>query len=143
MILTMRGICGKPLSLDVTATLGASVELQSFHFVVPPVEFRLVRNGVALQEWQAGNTEMYDLQHSPAVTTWSRDDHWFINDLHHRADVVTCGVLSSDLVMETSGLALEFVLMVWPRETTFRTRSATLSDFVTTLAPARNDRRAT
>lgn len=138
MILTIRGICGNPLSLDLTATLGPSVELQSFQFVVPPIEFRLMRQDVALQERQAGNTENYDLQHGPGVTMWCSDGHWFINDLNHRADVATCGVLSKDLVMETRGLALDFLLLVWPREGTYRARSAASVDSLTQIIPPRN-----
>ena len=63
---------------------------------------------------------MYDLQHSPAVKQWARDDHWFTNDLNHRHDVMTCGVLSQGLVMETRGLGLTFVLVVWLREGTWQ-----------------------
>jgi hypothetical protein len=36
--------------------------------------------------------------------------------------VMTCGVLSQHLRMETRGLALMFVLMVWLRESTVRSR---------------------
>jgi hypothetical protein len=46
--------------------LGEQVELQAFHFVTPPIESRLLRGDLPLQEWQAGNTEMYDLQHALA-----------------------------------------------------------------------------
>lgn len=69
---------------------------------------------------------MYDLQHPPSVAMWSRNDHGFINDLCHRHDVATCGVLSQDLFMETRGLALSFVLLVWLRESTVRSRPADL-----------------
>lgn len=124
MILTIRGKCGNLLSLDLTATLGPSVELQCFQFVVPPVEFRLRRRDLALQKWQTANTEVYDLQHAPGVTRWCRDDRWFINDLNRRLDVATSGILSKDLVMETRGLALEFVVLIWPREGTWRVQSA-------------------
>jgi hypothetical protein len=139
MILTVRGLCGNPLSLDVTATLGPSVELQSFQFVVPPIEFRVMRQGVALQEWQAGNTEMYDLQHGPGIRTWCRDGQWFINDLNHRMDVATCGVLSKDLILETRGLALEFLLLVWPREGTFQARSAESLNSLTQIVSPINE----
>lgn len=133
MILTLKGICGDPLSLDLTGTLGPSVELQCFQFVVPPVEFRLVRNGLALQDWQVGNTDMYDLQHGPRITAWERDDHRFINDLNHRTDVVTCGVLSKDLAVETRGLAFPFQLMLWPREGTFRERATSSAGLLTNI----------
>jgi hypothetical protein len=39
-------------------------------------------------------------------------------------DVVTCGVLSQGLAMETRGLAFDFLLLVWPREGTFLARVA-------------------
>lgn len=136
MILTIRGKCGNLLSLDLTATLGPSVELQCFQFVVPPVEFRLTRRGSALQEWQIANTEIYDLQHGPGVTRWCRDERWFINDLNHRTDIVTCGVLSKDLAMETRGLAFDFLLLVWPREGTFHARAATSLNTLTQIVPA-------
>jgi hypothetical protein len=123
MILTIRGRCGSLLSLDLTATLGPAVELQCFQFVLPPAEFRLTRQGVALQEWQLANTGIYDLQHGPGVAKWCRDDRWFINDLNHRTDVATCGVLTKNLAMETRGLAFDFLLLVWPREGTFRVLS--------------------
>ena len=120
VILTVRDLFGSSASLDFTKQFGESVELQCFSFVTPPIEFRLVRGNTALQEWQAGNTETYDLQHGPGVEDWSRRGHLFVNDLHHRHDVMTCGVLSKNLVMETRGLAWEFVLHVWLRETTIR-----------------------
>lgn len=134
-MLTIRGRCGHLLSLDLTATLGASVELQCFQFVIPPIGFRLTRQSSALQDWQLGNTEIYDLQHGPGVKQWCRDDHWFINDVNHRTDVSTCGVLSKNLAMETRGLALEFLLLVWPREGTFRIRPAAALDSRPQIAP--------
>jgi hypothetical protein len=121
VIRTLSATFGSSVSLDFRRESGETVELESFQFVTPPVEFRLMRSSVALQEWQAGNTEMYDLQHGPGVREWSRDGHWIKNDLDHRRDVVTCGVLSKDLVMETRGLPLHFVLLVWLRESTCRT----------------------
>jgi hypothetical protein len=120
VILKFSGLFGSTLSLDLRNRFGESVELESFHFVTPPVEFRLTRLGVPLQDWQAANTEMYDLQHGPPVANWERAGHWFRNDLRHRNDVMTCGVLSRDLLMETRGLALHFVLLVWLRESTIR-----------------------
>ena len=41
-------------------------------------------------------------------------------------DKMTCGVLSQGLRMETRRLALTFILMVWPRESTVRTRRSDL-----------------
>ena len=120
MTLTMSGTSGSTISLDLTKQFGESVELQCFQFVTPPIEFRLLRQGVFLQEWQAGNAEMYDLQHGPCVKQWARDDHWFVNDLDHRNDVATCGVLSKDLVMETRGVAFTFLLLIWLRDGTWR-----------------------
>lgn len=120
MILAFENPFGSTLSLDLRKRFGESVELESFHFVAPPVEFRLTRLGVPLQDWQTANTEMYDLQHGPSVAIWERAGHWFRNDLRHRNDVMTCGVLSRDLCMETRGLALQFVLLVWLRESTVR-----------------------
>ena len=63
---------------------------------------------------------MYDLQHGPGVEEWSSRGHRFINDLKHRHDVMTCGVLSQGLIMETRGVGLSFVLLVWPRDTSCR-----------------------
>jgi hypothetical protein len=120
--MTFSGSCGSTLSLDLRNTFGQSVELQCFQFITPPIEFRLLRKETPLQEWQAGNTEIYDLQHPPSVAEWARDGHSFTNDLCHREDVMTCGVLSQDLRMETRGLALTLVLMVWLRESTVRPR---------------------
>jgi hypothetical protein len=118
MILTFTGVFGSAISLDLQARLGERVELECFQFVVPPIEFRLVRNGTPLQDWQVGNTDLYDLQHGPGIREWERGEHRFINDLDHRHDVYTCGVLSSDLVMETRGLAGQFLLLAWPRMST-------------------------
>jgi hypothetical protein len=123
MMLSFRGPYGSSISLDLAAKFGPSVELEYFQFVTPPMEFRLVRDGHPLQEWQAGNTEMYDLQHGPGVKEWERDERWFRSDLVHRRDVMTCGVLSKSLVMETRCLAGDFLLMVWIREGTARGRS--------------------
>lgn len=120
VILTVRAMFGSAASLDFTTQFGESVELECFQFVAPPIEFRLVRKSSPLQGWQAGNTEMYDLQHGPGVHEWKRDGHSFLNDLQHRYDVMTCGVLSKQLSMETRGLGGEFILQVWPRETTIR-----------------------
>jgi hypothetical protein len=122
MIRSFNAPFGSSVSLDCRGEFGELVELESFQFVTPPVEFRLTRSGVPLHEWQAGNTEMYDLQHCPGIKEWARDAHWFTNDLDHRHDVVTCGVLARDLVMETRGLALSFVLLVWLRESTCRSQ---------------------
>lgn len=122
MIVTFTAVFGSTLGLDLRSQFGQSVELQCFHFITPPIEFRLMRNDLALQDWQAANTEMYDLQHPPSVAEWARDGHAFMNDLCHRKDVMTCGVLSQHLRMETRGLALMFVLMVWLRESTVRSR---------------------
>lgn len=120
MILTLSAPSGSSLSLDFRAQLGESVELSCFHFVTPPIEFRLGRGDVPLQNWQPGNTEIYDLQHGPGIKQWCRNDHWFVNDLDHRRDVATCGVLSKNLVLETRGLGFNFILFVWPREGTWR-----------------------
>lgn len=120
MIISLTAAFGTSISLDFRKQLGEQVELQAFHFVTPPIEFRLLRGDLPLQEWQAGNTEMYDLQHGPGVQEWSSRGHRFINDLNHRHDVMTCGVLSKGLIMETRGLGLSFILLVWPRDTTCR-----------------------
>lgn len=120
MILTLTAPFGTLLNLDFTDRFGALVELECFHFVTPPIEFRLSRLGRPLQEWQTANTEMYDLQHGPGAKKWCRNGHWFTNDLHHRTDVATCGVLSRDLVMDTRCLGLNFILHVWLRESTVR-----------------------
>jgi hypothetical protein len=126
LILTFESPFGSTLSLDLRKRLGETVELQSFQFVTPPIEFRLTRLDVPLQDWQRANTEIYDLQHGPSVATWERASHRFTNDLRHRNDVMTCGVLSRDVFMETRGLALQFVLLVWPRETTVRAQRVDL-----------------
>ena len=56
------------------------------------------------------------------MTQWTRDGHLFINDLDHRRDVMTCGLLSLNLTTETRGLAVDFILLVWLREGTQRAR---------------------
>ena len=86
MIISLTAAFGTSISLDFRKQLGEQVELQAFHFVTPPIEFRLLRGDLPLQEWQAGNTEMYDLQHGPGVQEWSSRGHRFINDLNHRRD---------------------------------------------------------
>jgi hypothetical protein len=62
MMLSLRAPFGGAISLDLRGQFGDRVELQCFQFVIPPVEFRLVRNGMPLQEWQPANPDMYDLQ---------------------------------------------------------------------------------
>jgi hypothetical protein len=119
MMLSLRAPFGGTISLDLRWQFGDRVELQCFQFVIPPVEFRLVRNGMPLQEWQPANTDMYDLQHGPGVKQWARDDHWFINDLDHRQNVMTCGLLSQNVMMETRGLGFDFLLLVWLRDGTW------------------------
>ena len=130
MILTLSAPSGSGVSLDFSNQLGESVELCCFEFVEPPIEFRLTRRDLPLQEWQAGNTEMYDLQHGPGIKQWCRDGHSFINDLDYRKDVMTCGVLSKGLVMETRGIGLNFILLVWPREGTWRAQKSVLTQLV-------------
>lgn len=120
MIITLSALAGQRISLDLREQFGESVEIECFQFVTPPLEFRLVRNSVPLQEWQHGNPVTYDLQHSPETKDWSRDGHRFINDCEHRNDVMTCGVLSKNLAIETTGLAFPITLLVWPRESTCR-----------------------
>src|SRR5437867_13424686 len=122
MILIFTASFGSAISLDLRPGLGERAELQCFQFVVPPIEFRLVRNGTPLQGWQVDNTDPYDLQHGPGAHEWERDEHRFINDLDHRHDVATRGVLSSHLLMETRGIAGEFILLVWPRMSTVQTK---------------------
>jgi hypothetical protein len=120
MMLSLRALFGSTISLDLRKQFGDRVELDCFQFVIPPVEFRLVRLGRPLQEWQKGNSDMYDLQHPPGVRQWVRDSHWFVNDLDHWRDVMTCGLLSQNLAMETRGLGFDFLLLVWLRENTWR-----------------------
>lgn len=120
MVLSLSALSGSIISLDLRKEFGERVELAFFQFVVPPIEFRLVRNQRPLQIWQSANTDVYDLQHCPRVKRWERDSHWFINDLDHRPDVRTCGVRSEDLGMQTRGLGLNCVLLVWLREGTFQ-----------------------
>ena len=70
MILTLNALSGSNICLDVSNQFGESVELCCFQFVEPPIEFRLTRRGLPLQEWQAGNTEVYDLQHEMQSTAF-------------------------------------------------------------------------
>lgn len=106
MILTLTAPSGSNLSLDLSNQFGESTELCCFQFVEPPLEFRLTRQGLPLQEWQPGNAEIYDLQHGLGIKEWCRDGHWFTNDVDHRSGVMTCGVLSKGLIMETRGIRL-------------------------------------
>jgi len=41
-------VFGTTLSLDLRSQFGQSVELQCFHFITPSIEFRLMRNDLAL-----------------------------------------------------------------------------------------------
>ncbi|MBZ5505986.1 MAG: hypothetical protein LAO78_10910 [Acidobacteriia bacterium] len=52
MILSLTEPFGTSISLDFRKQLGEPVELQAFHFVTPPIEFRLLRGDLPLQEWQ-------------------------------------------------------------------------------------------
>lgn len=119
MVLSLNALSGSTISLDFEKPLGARVELESFQFIAPPSDFRLVRGAKPLQDWQKGNSEIYDLQHCPGVKSWARDAHWFTNDFDHRHDVMTCGILSRNLAMQTQGLGLQFVLMIWLRQGTW------------------------
>jgi hypothetical protein len=47
MILSLTAPFGTSISLDFRKQLGEPVELQAFHFVRPPIEFRLLRGGYA------------------------------------------------------------------------------------------------
>jgi hypothetical protein len=122
MFLSLNGVSGSTISLDFEGLFGARVELEGFQFSIPPTDFRLVRWDNPLQEWQRGNPEVYDLQHCPGVKKWARDAHWFTNDFDHRHDVMTCGILSRGLAMQTQGLGLTFVLMLWLRQGTWAMR---------------------
>jgi hypothetical protein len=104
VIVALRGLGGQTLSLDLREQLGERVELELFHFVEPPLEFRLVRKGLPLQDWQSAGAELYDLQRPPKCKRWSRDNHFFVNDLVHRTDVATCGLLSKTLGLKRAAL---------------------------------------
>jgi hypothetical protein len=118
MIISIEARAGDWVSLDLSPELGERLEIECLQFLIPPIEFRLVRNSLPLQAWQAGNRELYDLQHGPGTKEWCRDGHWFMNDLDHRQDVATCGVLCRDLGIETRGLGFPISLFVWPRQST-------------------------
>ena len=90
MILSLNAPSGSTMSLDFAKPFGARVELEGFQFITPPTDFRLVRGNKPLQEWQQGNSEIYDLQHCPGMKSWARDAHCFTNDFDHRRDVMTC-----------------------------------------------------
>jgi hypothetical protein len=62
MMLKLCGPFGCTVSLDFRERFGESIELECFQFLIAPIEFRLVRNSRPLQEWQAANAEIYDLQ---------------------------------------------------------------------------------
>jgi len=119
MILSLNAPSGSTMSLDFAKPFGARVELEGFQFITPPTDFRLVRGNKPLQEWQQGNSEIYDLQHCPGMKSWARDAHCFTNDFDHRHDVMTCGILSRGLAMQTRGLGLTFILMIWLRQGTW------------------------
>lgn len=127
MILLFSAPSGVTISLDLRKQFGERVELEFFQFVTPPIEFRLVRSGKPLQEWQTGNSELYDLQHCPGVKRWAQDDHWFTNDFDHRYDVMTSGILSRDLRMQTRGLGFPFALLIWLRENTCRVKEPSIA----------------
>jgi hypothetical protein len=62
MIFSLNAPSGATISLDLEGLFGERVELEAFQFISPPIEFRLVRGDKPLQEWQKGNSEIYDLQ---------------------------------------------------------------------------------
>jgi len=73
MTVSLNAPSGSTISLDLEKLFGERVELEAFQFVFPPIDFRLVRGDKPLQEWQKGNSEIYDLQHCPGVKNWARD----------------------------------------------------------------------
>lgn len=76
MILTYQGEAGSSISLDLSAQLGPRAEIESFEFLTPPPEFRLVRNGLPLQRWQPWADGLFDLQHPRGhfvLQVWPRE----------------------------------------------------------------------
>jgi hypothetical protein len=54
MMLSLRAPFGSTISLDLREKFGDRVELDCFQFVIPPVEFRLIRLGRPLQDGKRG-----------------------------------------------------------------------------------------
>ena len=49
---------------------------------------------------------------------------------------MTCGVLSRGLLMETRGIGFNFVLLIWPREGTWRVQKSVLTQLNIVNSPA-------
>ncbi len=128
MILTYDGRSGSTISLDTTETIGKRAEIDMFSFFIPPLQFRLVRNGIPITDWADGTCEDHDLQRGN-LADWtervsrlrSRAGCLTFHDPPHEVveGVVTFGIHTKGLSMETNGMVGNFGLHVWPRIGTF------------------------
>lgn len=94
MILTYHGTYGDSVSLNMDG------ELEGFEFIEPPIDFRVVRDGSPITEWERCDSEYHTL-------------------LRPRLGG-TCGLSAQGLTIQTRGLCGRFTLLVWRREGTFR-----------------------
>jgi len=94
MILKFTGQYGS------TVDLNGSGEIQGYEFLDPPVEYRFLRAGLPISDWISPKLHYTTLLHPV------RSDN----------DVRTIGFDTTDVTIETSGLAGTFILLVWQRE---------------------------
>jgi hypothetical protein len=97
MIVEYRGAYGSTVAIELAG------ELEGYGFINPPIEFRLLRSGGPISEWQQCDAEYHSLLR-PVIA----------NDI-----LRTRGLEAAGVSFETRGLGGEFVLLVWRREGTF------------------------
>jgi len=123
MILKFDAPCGSTVSLDLSEKLGEQIEIDHLCFTAAPAEFRILRNGIGITLWHSGDTTTHNLQRT-GLMQWGESqsrghDPLQFFDRPHRRDVMTFGILTKGLALETRGLVGNFSLLVWPREGTF------------------------
>ena len=94
MMLKFTGLYGSTIDLNGCG------EIQGYEFLEPPIEYRFVRAGSPISHWMSPERRCISLLR-PVRT----DD-----------TVRTRGLDTTDLTIETRGLAGNFILLVWPRE---------------------------
>jgi hypothetical protein len=128
MTITFNGRSGSTLLLDLTDRFGKRVEIDHLSFGTPPIEFRLLRNGKPITNWVKGTEESHDLQRDCLFSRWTEyfgrhtpKDPLIFDDPPHRHDILTSGLLTTGLAVETRAdlMNSEFSLLVRLREFTY------------------------
>jgi len=97
MIVPYRGTYGSTVQIDHPG------EIEGYQFISPPLEFRLLRTGSPITEWEPCDA----------------DYHSMLRPVIANETLRTRGLEAGGLSVETRGLCGDFTLLIWRREGTF------------------------